>query len=1063
MKKRLVFKGPVLTSSGYGVHARQLLRAVVESGEYDVGVVAINWGRTPFVYDRSPEFERIFSLMRKHEDSLRLGAEYDVSVQVTIPNEFEKMARVNVGVTAGIEVDRVSPQWISKANELVDLVVVPSTHSARTFLDTRYKLSDGRVVGLEKPLVVCPEGVDVSVFNGEPVDSPLELAPEFNFLAVGLGFERGFGEDRKNLSTLVKWFCEVFKGEKSVGLVLKASMVNNSLTDFEGVRARVAEIKAAVGCGELPRVVVVHGRLSDKEMAALYKNPRIKALVSLTHGEGFGLPILEAAACGLPVVATNWSGHLDFLNVDGKRRFVPIEHELAPIPKSAVWEGVMEDGSRWAYPKEGDAKLKLRKVVASYDKPREWAGELGARVREKFSLESVGRAFLDALRGFLGAHAEARPRTPADAVAVIKKKLGIVPGQKTLLFTMPMSAGDVFVATAVVYSLKKKFSDHRLFFATDERYVEILRGNKDVDEVVRYEGWMADVPFCERVFDQVYTPNLAIQTVHSNWVHGGKGRLLGDEMAAQCRVEFGECSIERDPVAGLPEEYVVLHPGSGKGQWEARSYLHWQEVVDNVVALTGFPIVQVGQRDDPLYQNVVDLRGRTTYNQLADVVARAACLVGIDTVSTHMAAALGTPHVAIYGSSYSTSTGPVNEKGVPCVLIDTPSRYTCEKACYKYQCTVDRDHPCVNEIAPRKIVEGALSVLYSARVFADFERTGRKNLQESHDEVVKRFDAQKLLSTYKERRSKIAGYTHVLDAESRGFPYVESILSMLGFCDEVVVVDGGSTDGTLEKIRAIGDPRIKVLERKWDLSEPGMDGMQKAFGRAMCSVGPDDFLWQQDADEVVHEDDYEKIRRLVRRFPRDVDVLHLPVVELWGDAKTVRTDRHAWKWRLSRNSFRVTHGINKDARVVDQKTGRTHAKKGASDGCEYVDIMTGEHLPHKGFWTDELELLRRSDPAEYGRRMNAVFGELPSVFHYSWADIPRKIRNFKQFWNVCWSNLYADPAPVDRFPDVATEEDVLRKAIELKERGGEHGPASTFVLGRTNPAVAGDWLGRAGV
>jgi hypothetical protein len=275
----------------------------------------------------------------------------------------------------------------------------------------------------------------------------------------------------------------------------------------------------------------------------------------------------------------------------------------------------------------------------------------------------------------------------------------------------------------------------------------------------------------------------------------------------------------------------------------------------------------------------------------------------------------------------------------------------------------------------------------------------------------------------------------------------------------VVVVDGGSQVETLEKLQAWAkeEPRLEVSVRPWDWEEPGMDGQQKAFGRALCTG---DFLWQQDCDEVVHEEDYDKVRALVKRFPKEVSLVHLPVVELWGDSKHCRTDRHTWKWRLSRNVFNITHGIFKDARVVDEKTGKTFARKGMSDGCEYIDMMNYDFVPHIGFYDKGMEMLRRSNPEAFGEKMNQIYGELPSVYHYSWADIPRKIRNFRDFWDKCWSNLYNDPAPQPRFPEVKTEEDVLKKAAEMKAQGGEHQKAPVFELKRSNPAVMKEWIAR---
>lgn len=1038
MKRKLHFSGPVLTASGYGVHARQLLRALDSSGQFDIQVDSLRWGETPFLSDPDLEWIRKLAAKAPHKEP-------DVSIQVTIPNEFKRKAPLTIGVTAGIEVDRVSPAWLLACNAETDLVVVPSEHSRAAFM-VEYQASTGQKLHLEKPIFVIHEGVDTSVYHPEPTLSPLldELnVPPKNFVFTGLGLDKAQGRDRKNVSRLIEYFCKTFEGNSNVGLILKLSIVNGSTVDFELVKSRIRDIKNSCGCGEFPQIFLVHGRLPDAKLAEIYNDPRAIAAVSITHGEGFGLPLIEAAACGLPVMATDWSGHLDFLSKDGKKLFVPFEYEMQQLPDECVWQGVMEAGTRWASVKEADVSMKLQKMTVSSATPRKWAEELAGHISQRFSLEATGNAFVDLVSRACEQLDAVRPAAESDQLQRIRDE--VRSKGKSLVYTMPMSAGDVFLSTGVVSALRRKHPGHRVYFATQPQYFDIIKDVivrdfesdtdiKLVDEMIVWAPWMQDPRTLEQVFDEVYTPNLNVQMNWANWVHGGKGRNLIDEFAAQCNV------IAERPILPnvngsneLGRDTVVVHAG---GQKSARSWTHWTNLVKNLREC-GLKVTQVGARDDISVGEVdLDLRGKTDHTSLHEVLANSKLFIGIDSYPMHVAAACGAKVIAIFGSSYANSTGPKIspitdfeivtdrwQRNKRLQLIETPDRNGCERACYKDVCRVDSANPCLNNIKPAAVFEAALDSLG----------------------IEKR--------DFKDYRPRIAGYTHVLNPKTHGYPYIQSVKSMLGFCDEVIVVDGGSNDGSRQELQLLSvlEPKLKIIDREWDPEEPGMDGMQKAFGRAM--VSPDvEFLWQQDADEVVHEDDYEKIIDICRRFPADVDLIHLPVIELWGDSETARTDRHSWKWRLSRNNLRITHGINVNARLTDPATGRIYAKEGMSDGCEYIDMVTGEFLPHRGYYNSELENVRLTDPKKYGEIMNEVYSKLPSVWHYSWADLERKVRNFRDFWDKQWQVLYQTP-PKPRFPDVVSDFDVEVTAKLLKLQGGEHGPAQTFKLTKKQPGI----------
>ena len=395
MMKKILVKGPALSLSGYGEQTRFALRVLREQKEiFDIYLMNIPWGRTGWVTEDTEEVGWIHMLMAKTHSFIQQKGQFDISLQVTIPNEFEKIAPVNIGYTAGIETTKVAPQWIDKAR-LMDKIIVASNHSKDTFNNTEYKLKNeqtGEIIDFRNTTPI--EVVHFPVKNVEPQEINVDFKTDFNFLSVAQ-----WGP-RKNIETTIKCFLEEFKDDENVGLVLKANIAKNSLGDKLSCEKRINAIKNNYKDAKC-KIYFLHGNMTDAEMASLYRHPKIKALISTTHGEGFGLPLFEAVCAGLPVIAPKWSGHIDFLMApvkeDGKTKmrnhFVPIDFDLAMVQKEAVWDGVIQADSQWCNVKEYSVKESMRNMFKNYGTPLSRAKKLQEYVLEEFKEEKQKQKF----------------------------------------------------------------------------------------------------------------------------------------------------------------------------------------------------------------------------------------------------------------------------------------------------------------------------------------------------------------------------------------------------------------------------------------------------------------------------------------------------------------------------------------------------------------------------------------------------------------------------------------------------------------------------------------------
>jgi glycosyltransferase involved in cell wall biosynthesis len=384
--KRVLIRGPLLSLSGYGHHARQIFSYFLNRKDCDITTQVLPWGITPWCVNQDKNGGINGEIMHR---SCPLEGKFDISVQIQLPNEWDtSLANCNIGVTAGVETDRCSLEWATTHREKMNMVIVPSFHTRLSFL------SSG--TGKEKtPIVVIPESYFPELLHSPDADT-FKFSTSKNFLTVGMFTSEDPETDRKNVINTVKWFCQEFDGNKDVGLIVKTSKGRETTIDRELVRKSLRHIVQKSGCKNPPKVYMLHGTMSRNEMNDLYKHPAVLGLVSATRGEGFGLPMLEAAVAGLPVVGTNWSSFTEFLNGDS---FLAVECDVTVVPESRVDGQIFIKGAKWASPKESNFKRKLKKLYNDSEKHKQAAKKLSEILISSHSADALALKYNEAFAG----------------------------------------------------------------------------------------------------------------------------------------------------------------------------------------------------------------------------------------------------------------------------------------------------------------------------------------------------------------------------------------------------------------------------------------------------------------------------------------------------------------------------------------------------------------------------------------------------------------------------------------------------------------------------------------
>ena len=389
-KPLLVYQAPVACRAGYGDHSRDILKSLFELDKYDIKIVPTRWGNTPQdQIDPTTEFgKKIIQNIATNVDR-----QPDIFIQVSVANEFKKVGKYNIGITAGVETT-TAPQEFIQGSNLMDLVITPSEFTKDVLVKTTYsqvnKQTQEKIgeLKLTTPVEVLFEGVDTSVFNGKSKSSILEsVDTDFNFLYVGHWLAGGLGHDRKDVGMMIKTFCTVFKNlpkNQQPGLILKTSHAGFSVGDREKMASNIKNLTQEYG-DKCPPIHLVFGDLSESELNDLYNDEKVKAMLMFTKGEGYGRPLAEFATTGKPILVSNWSGYKDFLP---EETTIYLDGELKNVHESASNKFLLKE-AKWFYVNYSKAAQHIHNTFSNYKTALKKSEGLKTNINKNFTLDKM--------------------------------------------------------------------------------------------------------------------------------------------------------------------------------------------------------------------------------------------------------------------------------------------------------------------------------------------------------------------------------------------------------------------------------------------------------------------------------------------------------------------------------------------------------------------------------------------------------------------------------------------------------------------------------------------------
>ena len=291
-----------------------------------------------------------------------------------------------------METTLVSGPWVEGCNRM-NLVITSSEFAKKTFelMDYEIKNQQGQTQGrlkLTTPVEVLFEGANTNIYKviDTPYSLDIQIKEDFAYLFVGHWMQGEFGEDRKNVGLLIKAFYETFKNKsKKPALILKASGGVSSYMDRDELLKKIEIIKKTVVANSLPNIYLLHGEFTDEEMNELYNHSKVKAMVSLTKGEGFGRPLLEFSLVKKPIMTTNWSAHTEFLS---KEFTTLMNGELKNLHPSVLNDWFVKE-AQWFNVNPMEVNHYLKDIFENYKKYQNNANRQTYKSKTEFSWDKM--------------------------------------------------------------------------------------------------------------------------------------------------------------------------------------------------------------------------------------------------------------------------------------------------------------------------------------------------------------------------------------------------------------------------------------------------------------------------------------------------------------------------------------------------------------------------------------------------------------------------------------------------------------------------------------------------